>query len=265
MKYALEKYLNLDDLFNDRNYFISNCQRMLADYAEIEKQTEKYNHLYLPVEIKRKIESGLTNENFIEKKIDRFFWNLLIDKFKLENFMLCTDYEKLRDSINTKNEFPKFTKENAEGWILSLKELIYINIKKMFLEVYSRITNETYRTGGWNSPKKKRNNAGIDTHFIITTNDYNYMFEYWRSTTTITDDLEKIAYLIKGESLPEISLKQHCVKNKITEYDNGSFRVKFCQNGNTHYYLSDDLREALNKTQTGQMKIGEHIKIKIFA
>ena len=263
---SIEKYLDLDVLFNDRNYLINSLLKLYSDYNSINKFRDKYERMYLPFDIK--FSNGLKNfkaEEYIQKSIDKNYWGMLIQKFNLKVYMLCTDYEKLIDQVYYKFEFPAFDKENATGWIRNLKDMVYQNVEKLFKDVFNRVMNETYKTGGWNSPKKKRNNNGIDSHFIISTGDYNMIFDYYSNKPTITDDLEKVSYLMFNEKLPDKNFKDKCQQQRISEIGNEWLKIKMCKNGNTHYYLNEEFRTKLNLLGSGRSNIiGENIRIKIF-
>jgi len=132
-------------------------------------------------------------------------------------------------------------------------------------DVFNRITNEDYFTGSGysNRTRKKRNNNGIDKHFIITTNDH-YHLGWYSGKPTITDDLEKACYILDGQSVPEITIKETMRRGKIWESENKYFRIRVCKNGNTHYWLHDDIRNKLNLYGARKGIIGENIKIKVF-
>jgi hypothetical protein len=208
---------------------------------------------------------GYYGEKRIEKGIDQKLWFELIKTHQLKNYMLCTDYDKMQKEIDD-FKFPEFNEQNAEGWMLGLKSMIYDNIKNLVVKVYDEITQKTYMTGGSsynNSIKKKRNNNGIDKHFILSTGD-NYALQSWNDSPTITDDLEKVCYLLAGEELPEMGIKRTLRKNKQWESENEYFRIKICLNGNTHYWIKDEIRNKLNLYGSKKGVIGENIKIKVF-
>ena len=202
-------------------------------------------------------------ENREEKYFDRIIWRYFINLCHLEKYMLCTEYEKMIKEIE---EFrtPEFTPTNAEGWLLNLKKLIYENVRLMCKRVYDKLINGHYYTGsGYNAPKKKRNNSGVDKRFILRTNDYSRIFGYWYNEPTITDDLEKVCYLLGGETLPEDTIITKAKKDKICEVNCNYFSVKFCKNGNTHYLMNDNIRDKLNLIGPDGNILGESIKIKI--
>jgi hypothetical protein len=197
-----------------------------------------------------------------EKQVDKKCWRYLMRIFDLRKFMLCTEYDKASGEIESGN-FPVFNIENAESWLLGLKSLVYENVQRLIEDVFNRITQETYRVGGWNGTKKKRNNNGIDKFFILSTGD-NYAMEWYSSRSTITDDLEKACYIIDGKQLPEQTIREAMRRGKIWESSNPYFRIRVCKNGNTHYWIDEKIREKLNLYGSRKNIIGENIKIKIF-
>mgnify|MGYP001180852408 FL=1 len=120
--------------------------------------------------------------------------------------------------------------------------------------------NGIYYTG---NVKKKRNNSKIEKRFILLTYDYDSIYGY-SNRNTITDDLEKICYLINGIKLPEKTLKQKMYENKEGIGENDYFKIKVCKNGNTHYELDDDIVVKLNTICADRNAIGDAIKIKVF-
>jgi len=199
-----------------------------------------------------------------EKNIDQRCWMYFIKLYNLEKYMLCTEYQKLNDQI-TNFDFPVFTIENANSWVLSLKSMVYESIQKLIEDVFERITQQTYWTGSGysNRRKKKRNNNGIDKHFIITTGD-NYAMNWYSGRPTITDDLEKACYIIDGHDLPEMTIKSTMSRAKIWESKNDYFRIRICNNGNTHYWINDNIRDKLNFYGARRGRLGSNCKIKIF-
>jgi hypothetical protein len=197
---------------------------------------------------------------------DQTCWRYLVSIFELNKYMLCTDYDKLIKDIDQCN-LPEFNIENANGWVDGVKELIYDNVKKLVVKVFESITTGgMYYTGpgaSYNKAKKKRNNNGIDKHFILTTHDYNMVFHYWSQTPTVTDDLEKVCYILSGKKLPTHTVKDRMRDEKVNEVENDYFRIKLCKNGNTHYWINDDIRNKLNLFGSGRDVIGENIRIKI--
>lgn len=204
---------------------------------------------------------GWHGEDRIEKELDKDIWFYLIDFYHLEKYMLCTEYDKLKKQIYEYN-FPRFTLENADQWLIALKKVVYENVQKLICEVFDRITNEAYWTGANGRTKKKRNNAGIDKHFILTTQDSSYLGWYDRGPT-ITDDLEKACYLMDGNYLPDVTIKALLKREKRWEGENKYFKILVCKNGNTHYWIKDEIRDKLNFYGSKKGVLGENIKIKI--
>lgn len=204
------------------------------------------------------------SEDRLEKEIDRDIWHYLVKFYNLKKYMLCTEYDKLEKQIYG-YDFPEFTLENANGWLSALKKVVYENIQKLIEDVFNRITQDTYYTGsGWSGrAKKKRNNNGIDEHFIITTYDLNHL-NWYDGRPTITDDLEKACYIIDGKQVPEITIKSRMRQGKIWESENDYFRIRVCKNGNTHYWIKYEIRNKLNLYGARRGVIGEDIKIKVF-
>lgn len=198
-----------------------------------------------------------------EKYVDRICWRYLVRIFFLERYLLCTEYKKMLDEIEHFHT-PEFTVENANAWLAGLKDLINDNVRTLVKQVYRDIIDGTYRTGSsYNAPRKKRNNNGVDKRFILSTNDYSSLFGYWSRTPTITDDLEKVCYLLDGKTVPEKTAKDTMRETKSAEYSCEYFSLKACANGNTHYVLSDETRDKLNRYGPEGAVLGENIKIKI--
>jgi hypothetical protein len=178
--------------------------------------------------------------------------------------MTCTEYKTLQEDIeNCKT--PDFSPANIEGWLKGLQSLIYKNVNQLAKNVFDKLITGGYYTGpgGWNATKKKRNNAGIDEFFILSTNDYSSVCR-WSPYPTITDDLEKLCYLLDNKTVPEKNCKSIMYSEKLYEYENEYFKLKFCKNGNTHYTIKPETRDKLNLIGADRSKIGEFIKIKVF-
>jgi len=257
------KRKSITEIFNLKQILLTQLSMLEKLDNEIEKDLSEIKG-YRPYRIEYRFDNY--SDNRAEKYIDRTCWQYLIRLFELEKYMLCTDYEKMQKQID-QFDFPVFTIENAEGYIASLKDIIYDNIKTMMKSVYERITDSYYYTGGSNynsSTKKKRNNNGIDTTFIITTYDYSRVFGYYRDKPTITDDLEKLCYILDGKKLPDHTIIDQLRTNKKPESENEYFKLKVCKNGNTHYTLQDDIKNKLNIYGGDPSRIGENIKIKVF-
>jgi hypothetical protein len=241
----------------------------LAEIERLEHAQECINGLmknvnaYSPFYIDRRF--GTTGKDNAVKYVDQKIWFYMVRLFNLERYMLCTEYGKVQKQIEN-FDFPVFTKENAETWLDSLKGLILENVRTLVKQVYQSIIDGHYYTGsGYASrEKKKRNNNGVDKTFILHTGDYSNVFGYWNSRPTPTDDLEKVASLLSGEELPEVTLKNKAKSDKVTEVSNAHMAVKFCKNGNTHYTLGDNLRDLLNRYGPDGKTLGQDIKIRVF-
>lgn len=200
-----------------------------------------------------------------EKSVDQAMWRYLVRLYNLEKFMLCTDFAKMTDEIDTFRT-PEFTIENANGWLDGLKELIRNNVDVLIKQVYADITNGHYYTGGsgCRGDKKKRNNNGIDARFILYTADYQSIYSYWTAKPSVMDDLEKVCYILAGKTLPEITLRSTLKAKQSLEAANDYMSVKLCRNGNTHFTINEETRAALNRFGPTGTEIGENIKIKVF-
>lgn len=200
----------------------------------------------------------------IEKYIDQVIWRYLVNLHHLEKYMLATEYKKMLNEIDN-FQTPDFTVENAKGWLDSLQDMIFENVRLMMKRVYSELITKTYHVGGkWNGPKKKRNNNGVDKFFILSTGDYSRVFGFWNPNPTITDDLEKVCYLLDGKTLPEKTIIARAKSENLKEVECPYFTVKFHKNGNTHYRLTDETRDRLNRIGPDGNLIGEKIRIKVF-
>lgn len=253
------KRLTIDDIYKIKLKYIE----QMKELNEIDMQlgfTMKEINAHPPFRIDYRFENYKQNPSIIY--FDKYAWYYLIKIYELEKYMLCTEYDKIYKQIIDTNNFPEFTPDNAIGWLDGLKHLIYENVKQMMQDVYDKLINKTYHTGVRET--KKRNNSGVDKWFILTTYDYNYMYNNYREMPTITDDLEKLCYIIDGKKLPDITIKNKMKSDKSTEAENDYFKIKVCQNGNTHYKIKPDMLEKLNKLGSNKNSIGEKIKIKIF-
>lgn len=199
-----------------------------------------------------------------KKSIDQALWRYLVRLYNLEKFMLCTDFKRMIEEIDH-YQTPDFTIENANGWIAGLKDTIRDNVNTLVKKVYSDITSGYYYTGGgYRGDKKKRNNNGIDKTFILYTCDWSTVFAYWQDKPSIMDDLEKVCYILNGKSLPDKTLRDALRSNKTETANNEYMSVKLCKNGNTHFVISDETLQLLNRYGPSGAVIGENIKIKVF-
>jgi hypothetical protein len=258
------KKLKVEDIYQIKNKALKLLDQLYKIDDEL-RDTLEILKGYRPYDIRNNNGLHRTNyENWHEKYLDQVCWNYLMNTFEFQKYMLCTDYEKMRKEIDD-FQFDKFTIENGNAWLDNIKILIYDNVNKLVKKVFENITNDSYYTGSgasWKRTKKKRNNNGIDHHFILTTYDYSRVFGY-EYRPTITYDLEKVCYILAGEKVPEQTIISKMKTDKISDYDNGYFRIKVCKNGNTHYWINEDIRKKLNLFGSGRDVIGENIRIKI--
>lgn len=259
----LVKRKSIRDIYSLKREMLETMYKMYSLQTSLDRKFEELDR-HSPVRLDKRFNNF--NDNREEKYVDMVCWQYLVDLFELHKYMLCTDYDKLQSQIDN-FDFPKFTVENAEGYVASLKDIIYDNVKTMLKEVYDRIINSIYYTGSGysNRKKKKRNNSGVDSHFIITTND-NYRLGYGHGRPSITDDLEKLCYILDNKSLPDVTLMQTARQDKEESniVENEYLKIKICKNGNTHFWLSDNIKDKLNLYGSDPSKIGQDIRIKTF-
>lgn len=256
----LDVRLGISEVFKTKKQALFQIAQLERMEHEIVKTFEEING-YTPVRLEARYDNY--SQNAAEKYVDRSCWRYLVGLFHLEKYMLCSDYSKMQKDIE---EFrtPPFTILNAQAWVAGLKGLIYENVKTLVKKVFEEITQGTYRTSSsYNAPRKKRNNNGVDKRFILQTGDYNRMFAYWCNDPTVTDDLEKVCYLLNGQTLPDQTAKAIMKSEKRCEFSNEFFSITVCRNGNTHYVLEDGIREKLNRYGPDGAILGEDIKIKI--
>jgi hypothetical protein len=252
---------SIESIYERKVGILRNLERLNEIDGELESAFSVMNN-WRPYRIDFRFDN--TAENPAEKYVDRACWAHLVSLFHLERYMLCTDYEKMEKEIE---EFrtPEYTIENARAWIAGLKDLVNDNVRTLVKKVFVSITEGTYRVGsGYNGTKKKRNNNGVDKNFILSTGDWSSCFGYWSNCPTVTDDLEKVCYLLSGKTLPEKTAKMTMRDEKSEIFEGEFFTLKFCKNGNTHYTLADDIRGKLNLYGPSGAVIGENIKIKVF-
>jgi len=261
---SIMKRHTIESLYKLKISALSTIERIESDHLSLRGIMEEIDG-FVPFCLYDKTHiHNVENRNL--KYIDRTLWRYLVRLYELEKYMLCTEYDKMVTDLDN-CRFPEFTIENAQGWINQLQEMIFQNVKYMAENVYNRIVNDIYYTGGSSystRKKKKRNNKGIDSFFILTTSDYGMMFSYWQSRPTVTDDLEKLCYILDGKKLPKDTIKQQARTENAAEAENDYFKVKFCQNGNTHYRIKEETLQRLNSICTDGCTIGEDIKIKVF-
>jgi len=257
------KRFNINDLCELRN-------KMISQYKEIQEMQKTIDETfsligaYPDIKLDNRIRIGGSNQE--QKDVDQKMWVYLISYCNLEKYMLCTDYKNLEKEIE-QFKTPDFTFENVTNWIAGLKSLIYDNVNTLIKSIFKSITEGSYYTGGGSynsSKKKKRNNNGVDNFFILSVNDWSTISGYNMFRPTITDDLEKVCYIISGYPVPDITCKDIMRKEHKFEYENEFFKLKIHQNGNTHYTITDAVKNKLNLYGAGNNIFGEDIKIKIF-
>ncbi|MFA5048745.1 MAG: DUF4942 domain-containing protein [Patescibacteria group bacterium] len=262
---------NIADLYRMKLEYLENMSKLAVLDRDIHSLITPYNG-YLSYDIKwghnfRESGRNLKAEECNEKYIDRIIWGFLVKSYQLGKYMLCTKYSDLKKSIEN-YESPVFNPENAIGWLSVLKEDVYENIEKLIVSVYQELITGTYHTGNGcnNRVKKKRNNSGVDTHFILGVSDYYYMNRECNLKPTFTDDLEKACYLLDGKKIPDITLKQRMYADKQYTGENEYMKIVVYQTSNTHYTLNEEIRAKFNRLSDNAGKIGKDIgvKIKIF-
>ncbi|MGD9157002.1 MAG: DUF4942 domain-containing protein [Desulfobacteraceae bacterium] len=255
----ITRRLTAEDLFRIKLKFL----RQMEEFVDLDQQISdnlKDVNGYRPYNIRWEFHNY--HQARTEKYIDQYLWRYLVKLYFLEKYMLCSEYAKMMKEIE-ELKTPDFTPENAEAWLTSLKSMIYENIRLMCKRVYEKLITGSYETGsGFASREKKRNNNGVDKFFILQTYDYLMMYNYWSGGPTITDDLEKVCYILDGKSVPDKTLKTLAKINHANEADCSYFKVKFCKNGNTHFFLTDETVGRLNKIGPDGNLIGEKIRIK---
>lgn len=248
----------IPDLFHLKINLLERLKMIAVKDAEIDEIYKSING-YSPVDLRCDYPHM---DNREERHVDRAIWNYIIKQFDLQKYMLCREYKKLCNDIEN-YVFPPFTVSNAESWVEGLTELIYDNVRTLVKTVFTDITTETYHTGGWSSPKKKRNNNGIDKLFIIGTRDYTRVFSYY-DYPSITDDLEKACYILDGKKVPDNTLLREMNKERKSVAQNEYFQIRVYKD-NTHYkFINEEIRAKLNLYGGDPSQIGENVKIKVF-
>jgi hypothetical protein len=236
----------IPDVFVIREELREQLRRVESLDNEIRYTMEQING-YSPIRIER-IDRIYSLEDPNKKSVDRYCWKYFIRLYELEKFMLCTEYDKVMKDVE-ELKFPDFTIENAESWLDGLKMSFVDYIRDMIKRVCREIIDGCYYTGsgGYNSQKKKkRNNNGIDKMFILHTSDYRRVFSYSSIRPTITDDLEKVCYVIDGKKPPVSTIIGRMKGDKSSSGECPYFSIKACKNGNTHYTLTTETRDKLN-------------------
>jgi len=254
----IAKRRTVEDLLAIRNNVLKETRALEEQQRKLEIACEKLEgRAYPPYRLQKSY-----NQDVI-KLIDYKYWRYIVKYFRLSDFMLCSEFEKLQDQIEHYST-PEFNEKNVLPWVDGMKGMIQDGVIKLAKKMYEEIINTKYRTGG---ERKKRNNNGIENHFILETGDCGYGYGYSRNPT-ITDDLEKLCYILDGEKLPEHTMKAEIFDSKNNCYYGESkcpyFRIKVCKNQNTHYWLTDETVLRLNKIGSNSKIIGSDIKIKVF-
>lgn len=261
--YDLKVRHTIKSLFDIKLKIIENVYIMNDSAKNIDLLYKEING-YTPYRIE--MNEHIYCDNRDEKIIDRSLWLYMVKLYNLEKFMSCSSYYDMLSEINN-YKTPIFSIENAYGWVNSLKTTIRENVSDLIKKVYNDVTNSFYYTGnGYRGEKKKRNNNGIDKKFIIYTGDYSSINGiYYSNRPSIMDDLEKVCYILDGELLPDVTLRDTLKRENVYYGNNKYFSVKLCANGNTHFTINEEIRVMLNKYGSSQFDIGENIKIKIFS
>ena len=250
------KRLNVKDIINLRNESYCEMKKLEEQMFILDKTCKKLDGIMsAPYQLKK-----YYNADAI-KILDYRYWRYMVKYFHLQDFMLSSEYEKLSNQVEN-YQTPEFTEKNVIGWVSGMKDLINNGVKNLAETLYRALINAKYIT---ENKTKKRNNNGVDKRFIIRANDYGYLYSDNRKPT-ITDDLEKLCYILDCKELPE-----HRMKESL--YDDGYyygetscpyFSIKICKNNNTHYLLTDETVVRLNKVGANSNIIGSDIKIKVF-
>lgn len=262
MENEIKKRMTIDDVLEFKRIALMQLDQIEKLNEDLGKSFELVNW-YSPIRLESRY--NVHGERCKEKYVDQACWRYIVKLFELKKYMLCTEYDKMEKQIEN-FETPEFNEKNIHAYINDLKHLIKENVVLMVKKVYEELITRKYRTGGsnWNnSIEKKRNNNGVDNHFILTTGDYSNIFGYGYRPT-ITDDLEKVCYILDGEKLPDLTIKETMKKGKIIDGSCSYFSIRVCKNGNTHYTIEEETLKRLNKAGADPSIIGENIKIKVF-
>jgi len=250
---------DINDIKNKVNNICIKIEQLLKQHRDLLEPLHKYDIIQLKYDCQR----SPHNKESWDRKLNSICWDYLQKTCNIQDYMLCTDYDKFMDQIHDTRDLPEFNLTNVTCWLNGLKKNIYESAKKLIQTVYDKAINSTYWTG--NKQRKKRNNAGIDKHFIITTYDYCRIFNYYYKPT-FTDDFEKACYLIDNKKYPDTpkNIMSIAKYEKKTELSNNYFELKIYKNGNTHFnIINNEILKKLNMLGNGKLSIGENIKIKI--
>lgn len=252
----LIKRLSVADIIKLRNEAYAETKALEAQMKKLQDSCKKLDgRAPAPYSLKKNFSADAI------KILDYRYWKYMVDYFHLQDFMLSSEYEKLTDEIEYFRT-PEFTESNVMGWVSGMKDLINKGVKTLAESIYNELVNAKYETG---NKTKKRNNNGVDKRFILKA--YDYGIEYCSiNQPTITDDLEKLCYILDGKELPEHRMKAN-IYHDYRHYGETScpyFSIKVCKNNNTHYCLTDETVARLNKIGGGGFVIGQDVKIKVF-
>jgi hypothetical protein len=256
MKTELIKRLSVEDIIKLRNDSYREMKKLQEQAKILEDTCKKLDgRMSSPYSLQKHFSADAV------KILDYRYWRYMVQYFHLQDFMLSSEYEKLSNEVEHFRT-PEFTYENVIGWVAGMKDLINNGVKTLAESVYNEIIKATYETG---SRTKKRNNNGVDKRFIIRTGDYGYDYCCSREPT-ITDDLEKLCYILDGKELPEHRMKEKIYRDYryLGETSCPYFSIKVCKNNNTHFLLTDETVARLNKIGNDGFSIGEDVKIKVF-
>lgn len=253
---GIEKILTVDELLMIKYRLDATIDAIQQGKEDLHAELEKVEG-YAPREY-----STSYNTKADKKEVEKYLWLYLLRAYRVEQYILSDEFNEIQKSVYDE-EAPDFTESNVRGWIDGLAERMYSGAVALVKKVYSELVNGTYHVGGWNGEKKKRNNNGIELNFILSTYDYSLLYDYHNSKPTITDDLEKACYLLDGKQLPDQRLKETMRLAKATSGKNEYMEITVHKNNNTHYKLTEEARDRLNKYGPAGNEIGEDVKIKI--
>jgi hypothetical protein len=256
METGIEKILTVDELLMIKYRLDATIDAIQQGKEDLHAELEKVEG-YVPHEY---YTSHSTKSD--KKEAEKYLWLYLLRAYRVEQYILSDEFNEVQKSVYDK-EAPDFTEANVRGWIDGLAERMYSGAVALIKKVYADLVNGTYHVGGWNGEKKKRNNNGIDSNFILSAYDYSSLYGYHISKPTITDDLEKACYLLDGKRLPDQRLKETMRLANATTGKNEYMEITVHKNNNTHYKLTEEARARLNKYGPEGNEIGEAVKIKI--
>lgn len=256
MSNNLIKRLDIKDIIDLRNQSVIEMKKLEEQMFILDKTCKQLDGIMpAPYSLQKHYSADAI------KILDYRYWRYMVKYFHLQDFMLSSEYEKLSKQVEN-YQTPEFTEKNVIGWVFGMKDLINNGVKNLAETLFNELTNAKYIT---DNKTKKRNNNGVSKRFIIRANDYGYLYSDNRQPT-ITDDLEKLCYILDSKELPEHRMKES-LYNEGYYYGEAScpyFSIKICKNNNTHYLLTDETVVMLNKIGANSNIIGSDIKIKVF-